>query len=44
MAADADKQMVSKRNELLEEELYKFMNGLNVSTMRTQQEEGWLNL
>jgi len=44
MAADADKQMVSKRNELLEEELYKFMNGLNVSSMRTQQEEGWLNL
>jgi len=44
MAADADKQMVSKRNELLEEELYKFMNGLNVSTMGTQQEEGWLNL
>jgi hypothetical protein len=44
MAADADKQMVSKRNELLEEELYKFMNGLNVSSMGTQQEEGWLNL
>jgi hypothetical protein len=44
MAADADKQMVSKRNELLDQELDKFMNGLNVSTMRTQQEEGWLNL
>jgi hypothetical protein len=43
MAADADKQMVSKRNELLEQELEKFINGVNVG-YRPSQEEGWLNL
>jgi hypothetical protein len=44
MAADADKQMVSKRNELLEEELDKFMSGMNVGQGLQQQEQGWLNL
>jgi hypothetical protein len=43
MAADADKQMVSKRNELLEQELEKFMNGVNVG-YRPPEAEGWLNL
>jgi len=43
MAADADKQMVSKRNELLEQELDKFMNGVNVG-YRPPEAEGWLNL
>jgi hypothetical protein len=44
MAADADKQMVSKRNELLEEQLDKFMSGMNVGQGLQQQEQGWLNL
>lgn len=43
MAADADKQMVSKRNELLEQELEKFINGVNVG-YRPPEAEGWLNL
>ena len=42
MAADADKQMVSRREELLEEHLDKFMDSFNIGS-RNNQPESWLN-
>ena len=42
MAADADKAIVAKKEELLELELEKFMSGVNV--LKTdRQEAGWIN-
>ncbi len=43
MAADADKQMASRKEALLEEHLNKFMSDLNLGRT-SQQQSGWMNL
>jgi hypothetical protein len=42
MAADADKQIVARKDELLEQELDKFMSHLNMGRGSNTQPEGWL--
>jgi len=43
MAADADTQIQSRKEELLDNELDKFMSHLNLGTKDTS-ESGWLSL
>lgn len=42
MASDADKQIVARKDELLEQELDKFMSHLNMGRGSNTQSEGWL--
>ena len=42
MAADADKQIVARKDELLEQELDKFMSHLNMGRGSNTQPEGWI--
>lgn len=42
MAADADKQIVARKDELLEQELDKFMSHLNMGRGSNTQSEGWI--
>ena len=42
MAADADKEMVTRREELLDSELDKFMDSFNFGSKKTGN-EGWIS-
>lgn len=42
MAADADKEIVARKDELLEQELDKFMSHLNMGKRSDGQSEGWI--